>query len=118
MFATGWTKPKIGFLMSAWSPAGPIGSPQPTSWRTVKSFGGSQPEGDRRDVDLVKESERFKGVHCPKTSNGRLKLLKLSLTLPAPRTRRKPQELTRIKSAMEGMYGKGKYCPATPPKQG
>jgi peptidyl-dipeptidase A len=38
-------------------------------------------------------------------------LLKLSLTLPAPKDPKERNELTKIAASMEGEYGKGKYCP-------
>ena len=41
----------------------------------------------------------------------KLRLLKLSLTLPAPRDAAKRSELARPVTAMESAYGKGRYCP-------
>ena len=69
-------------------------------------------------VELVKEADRFNGVPLPEDIERKIKLLKLSLTLPAPSNEAEAEELTRIKSAMEGMYGKGKYCPANRAKGG
>lgn len=67
-------------------------------------------------VELVKEAAKFDGVPLPEDIERKIKLLKLSLTLPAPSDQKEAEELTRIKSGMEGTYGKGKYCPSTPPK--
>ena len=67
-------------------------------------------------VALVKEADRFNGVPLPEDIERKIKLLKLSLTLPAPSNEAGSEELTRIKSAMEGMYGKGKYCPPAAPR--
>ena len=67
-------------------------------------------------VELVKDADRFKGVPLPEDIDRKIKLLKLSLTLPAPSNEAEAEELTRIKSAMEGTYGKGKYCPQAAPK--
>src|SRR5204862_3969787 len=67
-------------------------------------------------VELVKEADKFKGVPLPEDIDRKIKLLKLSLTLPAPSNEKEAEELTRIKSAMEAMYGKVKYCHATAPK--
>ena len=67
-------------------------------------------------IDLVKEADRFEGMSLPEDMDRKLKLLKLSLTLPAPSNVKEAEELTRIKSGMEGMFGKGKYCPDKPPK--
>ena len=44
----------------------------------------------------------------------KIKLLKLSLTIATPTDPKESEELTRIVSGMEGMYGKGKYCPSGP----
>ena len=38
-------------------------------------------------------------------------LLKVALTLPAPSDPTESEELTRIVTEMESIYGKGKYCP-------
>jgi peptidyl-dipeptidase A len=65
-------------------------------------------------VELVKEAAKFDGVPLPEDIDRKVKLLKLSLTLPAPSDSKEAEELTRIKSAMEGTYGKGKYCPEAP----
>ena len=67
-------------------------------------------------IALVNEAEKFKGMSLPEDMDRKLKLLKLSLTLPAPSNEKEAEELTRIKSAMEGTYGKGKYCPEKPPQ--
>jgi peptidyl-dipeptidase A len=67
-------------------------------------------------VELVKESAKFDGIALPEDLERKMKLLKLALTLPAPSNEKEAEELTRIKTAMEGTYGKGKYCPKTPPK--
>ncbi len=40
-----------------------------------------------------------------------MKLLKLSLTLPAPKDPAERDELTKLAASLEGDYGKGKYCP-------
>ena len=41
----------------------------------------------------------------------KLKLLKLSLTLPAPKDPAEREALTKFAASLEGAYGKGKYCP-------
>ncbi len=63
-------------------------------------------------MQLAKESTRFNGVKMPDSLARQFKLLRLSLTLAAPSNPKESQELTEIASQMEGMYGKGKYCPA------
>ncbi len=60
---------------------------------------------------LAKEAARFDKVKLPAELSRKMKLLKVSLTLAAPADPRESEELTRIAAGMEGMYGKGKYCP-------
>jgi len=62
-------------------------------------------------IALAKQATRFDGVALPEDMTRKLKLIKLSLTLPAPSDPAESEELTRIAAAMEGTYGKGKYCP-------
>ncbi len=62
-------------------------------------------------VELAKQATRFDGLELPADVARRLKLLKLSLSLPAPSAPAKREELTRIVAGMEGTYGKGKWCP-------
>jgi peptidyl-dipeptidase A len=66
-------------------------------------------------MQLAKESTQFKNVKMPESLARQFKLLRLSLTLAAPSNPKESQELTEIASQMEGMYGRGKYCP-TPDK--
>jgi len=62
-------------------------------------------------VAYAKQSTRFDRVKLPKELARKMKLLKLSLTLATPLDPKESEELTRITAAMEGAYGKGKYCP-------
>jgi peptidyl-dipeptidase A len=62
-------------------------------------------------MDLAKLSRRFDGFPLPADLARRFTLLRLSLALPAPDDPKLAAELTRITAAMEGAYGKGKYCP-------
>ncbi len=62
-------------------------------------------------VELAKAATAFDNVALPPEMARKMKLLKLSLTLAAPSNDKERQELTRIASELEGMYGKGKYCP-------
>jgi peptidyl-dipeptidase A len=62
-------------------------------------------------VALAKQATRFDGLTLPADVARKLKLLKLSLPLIAPSDPAKSAELTRIAAAMQGAYGKGKYCP-------
>jgi peptidyl-dipeptidase A len=65
-------------------------------------------------VDYVNQSTRFDGLDLDPVTARKIKLLKLSLTIATPNDPKESEELTRITSGMEGMYGKGKYCPNGP----
>ena len=62
-------------------------------------------------TELAEQARRYENVDLPADSKRKLKLLKLSLTLPAPKDPKERTELTKIAASMEGEYGKGKYCP-------
>jgi peptidyl-dipeptidase A len=62
-------------------------------------------------TELADQSSRFDGLDLPYDLARKLKLLKLSLTLPAPKDPSERDELTRLAASLEGDYGKGKYCP-------
>jgi len=62
-------------------------------------------------TELAEQSRRFEGLELAPDVARKIKLLKLSLTLPAPKDENERNELTKIATSMEGAYGKGKYCP-------
>ncbi len=62
-------------------------------------------------VQYAKDSVRFDKLGLDAETARKLKLLKLSMTVAAPSDPAERAELTRIGTAMEGAYGKGKYCP-------
>jgi peptidyl-dipeptidase A len=62
-------------------------------------------------VDLATAATRFDGLELPEDVARRMKLLKLSLTLPAPKDPKAQTELTELAAWLEATYGKGKYCP-------
>jgi len=62
-------------------------------------------------VGYAKQAARFDAVKADEATARKLRLLKLSLTLAAPADPAESAEGTRIATAMEGAYGKGKYCP-------
>lgn len=62
-------------------------------------------------VRYAKEAARFDGIPLPADLARKLKLLKLALVLPAPADPHEAAEMTRLAAALEGAYGKGKYCP-------
>lgn len=62
-------------------------------------------------TELAEQSRRFENVDLSPEVKRKLKLLKLALTLPAPKNPTERAELTKLTASMEGDYGKGKYCP-------
>jgi peptidyl-dipeptidase A len=62
-------------------------------------------------TELAEQSRRFENVQLPADLARKLKLLKLSLTLPAPKDATERDELTKKAAFLEGAYGKGKWCP-------
>ncbi len=67
--------------------------------------------------ELAETARKFDGVNLPPETARKLKLLKLALTLPAPKDAKEREELTKVAASMEGDYGKGKYCPDGPDKK-
>ncbi|MEP7274397.1 MAG: M2 family metallopeptidase [Acidobacteriota bacterium] len=65
-------------------------------------------------TELAEAARQFDGLQLSTDTARKLKLLKLALTLPAPKNEAEREELTKISVAMEGAYGKGKYCPKGP----
>src|SRR5215813_3359658 len=65
-------------------------------------------------VEYAKKSTRFDKLQLPEDVARKIKLLKLSLTIATPSDPKESEELTRITTAMEGAYGKGKYCTSGP----
>jgi peptidyl-dipeptidase A len=61
-------------------------------------------------TELAEQARRYEALDLPDDTKRKLKLLKLSLTLPAPKDAAERAELTKIAASMEGDYGKGKYC--------
>ncbi len=62
-------------------------------------------------TELVDQSRQFDGLQLASDVDRKLKLLRLSLTLPAPKDPAERDELTKLAASLEGDYGKGKYCP-------
>ncbi len=67
---------------------------------------------------LIHEATRFDGLKLPPDAARQLKLLKLSLTMPAPNNAAEREALTRTAAKLEAEYGKGKYCPKSGPFAG
>jgi peptidyl-dipeptidase A len=61
-------------------------------------------------TELAEQARKYENLDLSPEAKRKLKLLKLSLTLPAPKDAAERNELTKIAASMEGDYGKGKYC--------
>ncbi len=68
-------------------------------------------------VAFAKRATRFDKLDLPPELARKFKLLKVSLTLATPADPKESAEVTRIAAAMEGAYGKGKYCPGGNPSK-
>ena len=62
-------------------------------------------------VRLAKAATRFDGLKLSADMARKMMLLKIGLTLAAPKDPAESAEVTRLASSLEGAYGKGKYCP-------
>jgi peptidyl-dipeptidase A len=62
-------------------------------------------------TELVEEAKQFDGLQMPPELERQFLLLRLSLTAPAPKDPKLRREMTQIGTALDGEYGKGKYCP-------
>jgi peptidyl-dipeptidase A len=61
-------------------------------------------------TELVEQAKRFDGLKIPDDLARKFKLLRLSLTAPAPRDPALRREMTQISTSMDADYGRGKYC--------
>ncbi|MGE0641806.1 MAG: M2 family metallopeptidase [Thermoanaerobaculia bacterium] len=62
-------------------------------------------------MELAASSSRFAGLKLPSDLARKMGILKSGLVLPAPADPALREELTQIAAELEGMYGRGKYCP-------
>jgi peptidyl-dipeptidase A len=60
---------------------------------------------------FAKDAARFQKTAVSDVERRQLDLLRTSLTMAAPEDPKLAEELTRIAAAMEGAYGRGKFCP-------
>ena len=60
--------------------------------------------------EWIAQSHRYDGQPMSPQTARQIKLLRLMTAMPAPRDPKKLEELTRIATRMEGMYGAGSYC--------
>ena len=64
-----------------------------------------------RTTELINQSKRFDSINLPPDLKRKFLLLRLSLTMPAPKDGKLREELTQVAASLDGSYGKGKYCP-------
>ena len=62
-------------------------------------------------TEFAEQAKRFDGLDLPYDVARKMRLLKLSLVLPAPSNPAEREEITKLAASLEGDYGKGKYCP-------
>ena len=61
------------------------------------------------------QTPRFDALALTSQVRRKMRLLKLSLPMPAPSNAKERDELTKIVVSMQSDYGKGKYCPPSTP---
>ena len=81
---------------------------------TVILSAEAQKEVLAASTDYAVAATRFDGLKLPPEVDRKLKLLKLAITLPAPRDPAAQKELTSIAADLEADYGKGQWCPDGP----
>jgi len=62
-------------------------------------------------ANLAQQARRFAGLTLPADVARKFLLLKLSVSVPAPRDAQAQAELARIAASLEADYGKGTWCP-------
>ena len=62
-------------------------------------------------AELAAEALRYEGLKLPEDVARKLKLIKLSVDIPAPRDTAESTELSQINASLQSDYGKGKWCP-------
>jgi len=62
-------------------------------------------------VRLAKAATRFDALKLPPDMARKMTLLKTGLVLAAPSDPAESAEVTQLAARLEGLYGKGKYCP-------
>ena len=67
---------------------------------------------------FAKDAARFQNTQVSGVERRQLELLRTSLTMAAPADPKAAEELSRIAAAMEGAYGRAKYCPPREDRRG
>ena len=61
--------------------------------------------------ELAQQARRYEGLTLPPDVARKLKLIKLSVSIPVPHDPALAAELSKINASLDGDYGKGKWCP-------
>ncbi|WP_088329065.1 M2 family metallopeptidase [Lacimicrobium sp. SS2-24] len=64
-----------------------------------------------RQAELAKEAAKFNDIQVDADTRRQLNLLVNSFVLAPPSESAKSERLAKLSSELDGMYGKGKYCP-------
>ena len=64
--------------------------------------------------ELAAQGRRYDGMKLPDDVARKLKLIKLSVDIPAPENPKEAAELSHINATLQSDYGKGKWCPDGP----
>src|SRR6202046_2828924 len=64
--------------------------------------------------ELAGEARRYEGLKLPEDVAPKIKLIRLSVDIPAPRDNAESTELSQINASLQSDYGKGKWCPDGP----
>src|ERR1700678_1506734 len=64
--------------------------------------------------ELAAQARIYEGLKLPEDVARKLKLIKLSVDIPAPRDTAESTELSQINASLQSDYGKGKWCPDGP----
>ena len=65
-------------------------------------------------AELAAQSRRFDGLKLPEDIARKIMLLRLSVSIPAPRDPALSAELSKINVSLDSDYGKAKWCPEGP----
>lgn len=65
-------------------------------------------------AELAGQARRYEELQLPKDVARKLKLISLSVDIPAPRDTAESTELSQINASLQSDYGKGKWCPDGP----
>jgi peptidyl-dipeptidase A len=64
--------------------------------------------------ELAAQAHRFEGLNLPQDVERKLKLIKLSITIPAPRDPALGEELSQIAASLQSEYGRARWRPQGP----